>query len=320
MKKTQLITIIAVAALALTSGISTTASAAGFLGVYPQTIDKDLMEAFDLDVDYGVVIRSVVPDSPAEEAGIEKGDIILQFNNRKLHDADDLYRLMRRSDSGDEVELVIVRDGEKKELEIVLGSPDEDEGFDLEKTIIKKGRFPKTFTKSYSSHFSSLADTYIGVTLEDLNEQLGEYFGIENGEGALVTEVLEDSPAGKAGLKAGDVIIKAGDKKIEELADVQNVVRKADEGDKLEFTVIREKKEKEIAVIVEESPKSFSHFETIVLPDMDDFHFFAPKMKGLKRGNFFFDDDVDMDEEDIIDFRLALASLEKLTGFFKTEN
>ena len=58
----------------------------------------------------------------------------------------------------------------------------------------------------------------MGVNLDDLNEQMGEYFGVEGGKGALVTEVVEDSPAAKAGLKAGDVIVKLGEKDIDSSA------------------------------------------------------------------------------------------------------
>ena len=296
----------AAAIIALVTVFGSPVLADGYLGVYPQTIDEDLQEAFNLDVDYGVVIRSVVDDSPAEEAGLKKGDILLKFNNRKLRDADDLYKYVDRADSGDDVELLVIREGKEKEIAVTLGIRDDFE--DKKEIFIKKGRAPKSYTKAFQFYHDELADTYIGVTLENLNDQLGSYFGVEDGEGALITEVLEDSPAEKAGIKAGDVIVSVGGEDIEELSDVQETVGDADEGDELKFTIIRDKSKMDVAITVDEAPESYSKLKSFSIPGCDDFHFFAPKMKGITRGNFLFDDDIDIDH----DFEIDEGELEEL--------
>ena len=89
-----------------------------WIGVYVQTIDEDLQEAFDLDQDKGAVITDVVDNSPAEDAGLRRKDIIIEFNGEAVDDADDLTDLVAAADAGEDVEAVIIRKGKKKTVEI----------------------------------------------------------------------------------------------------------------------------------------------------------------------------------------------------------
>jgi len=277
-----------------------------WLGIYTQTVDKDLMEAFDLDVDYGVVVKMVLSDSPAEKAGLHQGDIILKFENEKLIDSDDLVNLVGNYESGDDVEIVLIRDGEKKTLTVELGDrSDYDnygkalDNYNNTYSTIDKNK-PNSYSWNYRFDKSTYSDTYIGIGLENLNSQLGEYFGVQNGKGALITEVMEDSPAQKAGLKAGDVIIEVDNDEVDDLADVQDAVGEADEGDEIEVAILRNKKKIELTLEVVESPEHFYSAPNIVLPDIDDDFLFIPRMKGLFRGNF--DDDF-FDARDMEEWR-----------------
>ena len=266
----------------------------GWLGIYTQTLDEDLKEAFDLNRDSGVIVKYVIPNSPAEEAGLEQGDIIIKIDNSDLDNSSLLSEKVKALDPGDEVDLVIIRDGKEKDVMVTLGSID-DSG-DKRGSIHRVPGKQHTYTKTFD-HFKSFMSgtSYIGVTLESLTQQLGEYFGVENGKGVLITEVAEDSPAEKAGLKAGDVIVGIDNKEIESIDEVQKAVRAKETGEKVELTVIRDRKEKEFAVEVEESPDMWGMPDIHKLPALDDFYFFAPKMKGMYRGDY--DDSVfDKDE------------------------
>ncbi len=257
-----------------------------WFGVYTQTIDPDLKEAFDLDSDYGVIIKMVVPDSPADKAGVRQGDIILRFDGKKVGTAEDLVDFVGARELGDEVDVRVIRKGKEIVLTAELGRRDDYEKYDDD---LKKysSAVPRTFTKMYKFDKFSFADTYLGVTLENLNTQLGEYFGVRDGKGALIIEVTPESPAEKAGLKAGDVIVKIDGEEIEELSDVKDAVSSSKKGDKQELTVMRDRQEKEFTLEVEETPEDFD-FLGWWTPKytFDDDYFFAPRMKGLFQGNF----------------------------------
>lgn len=258
----------------------------GWLGVYTQDIDKDLIEAFDLKTDHGVIIKMVVSESPAEKAGLKQGDVILAFDGVKLTDADQLADLVGDHASGDQVEIDILRKGKKETIAVELGErEDEFSGFGKKWVGTMPGS--KDAFKFFYQMESSGA--YMGVSLDDLNSQLGEYFGVEKGKGALITEVMKDSPAEKAGLKAGDVIVNIDGMEVEGAADVKEIVMDTEEGDKIEVSVLRDRKQMEFSVEIEESPEDYFGMGNIV-PGFDEDLIFLPKTKGLFRGDF----DVDM--------------------------
>jgi membrane-associated protease RseP (regulator of RpoE activity) len=273
-----------------------------WLGIYTQTVDNDLKEAFDLDREYGVIVKMVVPGSPADEAGLRQSDIILRFDGHKLTDSDELIRYMRRQKPGDEVTIDVVRKGEEKSVAVVLGTRDDDR--DLDKDMMKN--LPPTlsyYDKSLNLYRSSLSDSYIGVTLENLNYQLGEYFGVKDGKGALITEVMDDSPATKAGLKAGDVIIEIDGTEVDEPSDVREGVREKEEGESLDLKVLRNRDEMAFSIEVESSPDDFLWHGTV--PDFDEDLFVLPRMKGLFRGTF------DEDLPDAVEMKEWMKELEE---------
>lgn len=258
-----------------------------WLGVYTQTIDEDLKEAFSLDYDRGAIIKQVVPDSPADKAGLEQGDIIIKLGDKELIDADDLSATVSAMNPGEKVDILIIRDGKEETISATLGSSDKDnyEPGSVFKWYGNSNRGgPHSKYKSYSFMESDFNNTYIGINLDNLNDQLGEYFGVKEGKGILITEVFEDSPAKKAGLKAGDVIIEVDGEQIGDISDVQKTVRQKEAGEKVELTLLRDKKKKEFSVEVAEAPESYGmQFKHQF--DPNDFHNFIPNMKGMFFGD-----------------------------------
>ena len=266
------------------AGVADKNPANAWLGLYTQAVDKDLKEAFHLDVDHGVIVNQVIPDSPADKAGLKQGDIILSIDGAKLTGSDQLAELVTGHKPGDQVKVEILRNGEQKEITANIG---ERKGEEPLRIFGDPGSLPQIYTKKYVMGRSNISDTYIGVNLESLNAQLGEYFGVKDGQGALITEVFEDSPAKKAGLKAGDVITQIDGKEVTEPADVQKAVGDKSKGDKLSLTILRDRARLEMAVEVAETPDNFYSLPDIQAPDIPrDMIWFNGPMPGLLRGNF----------------------------------
>ena len=243
----------------------------GWLGVYIQDITTDIKEAMDLKSKRGVLIRDVVEDSPANEAGIEQEDVVIEFEGKRVQGSSHLTRLIRNSSPGERVKLKILRDGKEKTITVTLGKLPRNDflyQYDADRFWDKA---KKIKPHSYSYSFSVFSGSRIGTKVQDLTEQLGNYFGVENGEGALITEVEEDMPAHKAGLKAGDVIVEVDGEEIEDTEELMGVVSDKEEGDKVKIKVIRDGKTKNFEVEVEEEEESsfdFSGLEKLkILPE-----------------------------------------------------
>ena len=196
---------------------------------------------------------------------------------------------------GDEVKIQIIRDGKEKSLIATLGSSD-DANYSTSPKFKWYGA-PPSVSKHYSYKQSDSPNKYIGVSLQNLTGQLGDYFGVNDGKGTLIAEVVEDSPAEKSGLKAGDVITEVDGNPVDKISDVQRAVQHKDNGESIELTILRDKKKREIAVTVEEAPDSYGNAGTYQFFDPDDMQFFSPRMRGMFRGNW--DDDEDFDAEQL---------------------
>ncbi len=295
-----------------------------WLGVYTQSVDRDISDAFELEIDYGAIVNEVLGDSPADEAGIKDGDVIISFDGRKVWDQDDLLDFIEDKNAGESVALELFRDGKSVTVNVELGKRPRSKGL--------FSRAPRAHSRNlvFSDpghgkyrHFSSNRGGYIGVSLTSLSEQLADYFGVKNNNGVLITEVAEDSPAQKAGLKAGDVIVAIEDEEISNYADVKEIVGESDQGDKLTFTILRNKRKKKIEVEVGESEDSSFGFHFFTgpdiaiipdIPDIPDIDIYIPKAKGrFNRFNRDHKSFFDYDEflEDMGEFKEEMAEFKK---------
>jgi serine protease Do len=248
----------------------------GWLGVYIQDIDEDLMDSEDLPSTDGVLVIDVIDDSPAEKAGLERGDVILVYDGKDARSSNRLTRLIERSDPGDKKELVILRNGSKDEILVTIGEDDDD----MDISFFGRGDHdwhveiphipspPRAFTFS----LGNVSTSRIGVSLYGLSDQLAKHYGAEDG-GALVNEVVEDGPAEKAGLQAGDVIVKMDGKSVEDIDEIREAIQDKDEGETVAVTVMRDGRESTLDVEVEES-NTWS--------GMGDHRFFTPRSNDAK--------------------------------------
>lgn len=303
----------------------------GYLGVYLQDLSPGLAKALQLGDEPGVLIQGVVEDSPAEEAGLEDGDVILAFAGETVADQMALTKAVRKADPGQKVDILVLRKGKQKTIEVELGEAEDlvwhmklddldDLHLDLKGFNNLKHKF-KTWTTEDGDDVFVIGEGdfhhnsnrgHLGIHIESLGEQLGEYFGADEGEGVLVSHVVEDGAAAAAGLRAGDVILKLGDKDIADTNDLHKALAKTEPEDKVELTVLRKGKTKDFNVTLGEAPE---HEITKIIRihggcDDKDIEIRAPRMimrhgehdfdidhdENLKIHRFYSDEDDDLDD------------------------
>ena len=318
MKKACYLTVAAMAILGFVVTPATAKSYKGskkaWLGVSTQTVNYDLAETFDLPVKYGVVVNEVVEDSPADEADLREDDVIVGLDGSKITNADELVEMIDEHHPGDEVILTVMREDDEVELTVTLEKrPGHDKSIWLSKG-------PKNYGYLYSLDYDE-ERSYLGVSLLDLTSQLGNYFGLDKGRGALITEVIEDSPAMEAGLKAGDVIVSIDDDEIFDSEDVRDLISEKESGDKVEVTVVRDKKERKFSVELTEAEEESDVYSHTLLRQFygPDFDFMLPKVvtKAMLRAipsipslpDLDLDDFPDLDPDDFDELELEMKKL-----------
>jgi serine protease Do len=227
------------------------------MGVYMQELTRDIREGLGLDVKRGVLVSGIEDDSPAAKAGFEDGDVIIEFNGAGVDGPDDLRDMVMDLSPGDEVPVVVFRDGERKTLTVVLG--EREEGWSWGDRHGDFGRQFKVFSGDGPHAMHALfGGPRLGVQVSELNDDLASYFDTEADEGVLVLDIVDDSIAEKCGVKPGDVIRKVGDEPVASVDDLRDALARYDEGDEFQVTVLRKGKEKTLdAVMDDQSVKTF---------------------------------------------------------------
>lgn len=216
----------------------------GYLGIHLQSIDEGLAEALDMKENSGVLIRQVEEGSPAAEAGLRPGDIVVEFDGEAVATPAELRRAVRRHDAGEQVKLEYQRQGKSASATVTL-SEAEDEGMPPSRGMARRIHDELGRGMHRARELRVGGDRgFLGVVTQPLTGQLGEFFGVKENEGALVAEVVEDSPAAKLGLKVGDVITALGDESIEGPGELSEAVRSYEEPTTVKITWVRDKKEK----------------------------------------------------------------------------
>jgi S1-C subfamily serine protease len=234
----------------------------------------------DLDADKagterGAVVENVAPDSPAERAGMKAGDVITGFDGEKVRSAKQLARLVNETPAGRTVAATVLRDGKSVDLKVTPEAGEvarAGEGFvmppmaewrtlpelnfdsrafkfdDPGTAELFEKRVPGGEGRAFG-FFMNPGRGRLGIGLQDLTPQLAEYFGAK--EGVLVTTVEDDSPASRAGLKAGDVIVAINGNSVNSSPDVMRAVGETGESGELAITYLRDRKTATVTAKIE---------------------------------------------------------------------
>lgn len=237
----------------------------GYLGVYAENISRENMGRYHLSSPRGVGITQVIQGSPAEKAGLKKDDVILRLDGENITSVRKLNRLVSEIAPDQSVRVTVSRGGSEQELTATIGKRNNSstvqgllrgeprvwkwEGnpkdFKFDSPMLE--RFGFDFDKDGDLTFILGNSRRIGVSTMELNKQLADYFGIAGGKGVLVTSVTEDSPAAKAGVKAGDVITAIDGEAVDSPGDIARAINRKKEGD-VTLTVIRNKSQQTFRV------------------------------------------------------------------------
>jgi len=182
----------------------------GYLGVQISDL-KDGGAAFGLDPNLkGVLVQQVMPNTPGAKAGLQPGDIITEFNGKKVNKSSELQQRVGETPVGTKTSLTILRDGKTKKLSITLAElPDEI------KTGNNDGATPE----------SQVKPNQLGLSVRPLTPELAQRFGIKSKNGVLVVGVKSGSPAANAGLRQGDVVERAGQTPVNNPKELENAVK-----------------------------------------------------------------------------------------------
>lgn len=225
-------------------------STGSFLGVGTAEINAERAKELKLSEERGVLISRVESDSPAAKAGLQVGDVLLEYNGQRLDGTEQLGRLVRETPVGRKVKLSVWRAAKTLTIEAVIEnrrmrmpSPSMPQNFSLE--------FPggPDLLRNFPNHLT-WRNGVLGIECESIGDQLAEYFGVK--QGVLVLSVEKDTPAAKAGLKAGDVITKIGERQVATPSEIISAVHDRSSKE-LKVTLMRDRKETSFNVTVEEN-------------------------------------------------------------------
>jgi C-terminal processing protease CtpA/Prc len=278
----------------------------GFLGVELDEVSREVAQRLSLREERGAIVSSVVRDSSAQKAGIQKDDVIVKWNGERIESAMELSRHLRETPSGRTVRLGVIRGGREMDVDVTLGDrSDYIARFDAERAkeraerelerqreraerdkerqqqraerekeraarLVERQQEMAKRAQERMSVVRYSGRSRLGIQIQSMSPQLAEYFGLSGRNGALVVFVHADSPAAKAGIKAGDVILSIAGEKVESTPDVSRALRDKTEGP-VEVRVMRDRREQTITVQIEKAEASAWLLD-------DTFDFIAPAL------------------------------------------
>lgn len=195
----------------------------GYIGTQIQPVDAKVAKQFNVKVREGALVRSVMPNSPADKAGLEPGDVILKLNGRTITDPASLQGVVEQLNVGKSYPLEIVRDGKNQTLTTTIEA--------MPKNLDVAEREDGQDSPS-SSKFDKL-----GLDVRTLTKDLARQLGTTVISGVVIAGVEDGSPAAAAGLKSGDVIEKTGGQTVATVEDYDKAKAQFSGGDGLVLNI-----------------------------------------------------------------------------------
>jgi membrane-associated protease RseP (regulator of RpoE activity) len=238
-----------------------------WLGVEIDEISDARADELHMDRARGALVKSVKDESPAARAGIRDGDVIVSFQGEAVMGVLSLHRMVRETPGGRKVEIGLLRDGKQVSVEAQIEershrthafrwNGDDGEGFKVEIPDIDI-RIPQIFR--YRS-----GRPMLGVSVEGLNPQLAAFLGVQGEQGVFIKQVYEETPAERAGIRAGDVIVEIEGRRIGDVGDLMEELSR-NAGRTASMLIVRDKSERTIEVTLEEADQEWE--ESRILGD-----------------------------------------------------
>ena len=226
------------------------ASSPTYVGIFVAEIDGSRAKALKLREERGVEVTKVEDDSPAFKAGLKVGDVVLDYNGQRVEGIEQFRRFVRETPGNREVKLQVSRDGNVQSMMVKVGLR---KGIEPAIAMIAPPRMVEVpEVRIERPGMMMWSRTALGVEADSIEGQLATYFGVK--EGVLVRSVVKSSAAEKAGLRAGDVIVKIDDSRVTTAGELTRAVRSARSASKKSFPIVvmREKKETTLTVMVDD--------------------------------------------------------------------
>jgi serine protease Do len=239
-----------------------------FLGVQTENVTRENFAKYNLSEPRGVVVSKVTQNSLAAKAGLRDGDVIVRFEGEDVKSVSKLQRLIQEVAPDQKARVTVLRSGGEQEITVTMGKrpepqfrsfgdfPQGGQPFNLPpmQSLPRMENLPQGEFKFEVPNgenvfvFPGTAGRRLGVSVTPLNKQLGDYFGVSDGKGLLVENVVESSAAAKAGLKAGDVIVEVEGKAVSRQADLLRAL--SNEGE-ITLTIVRDRQRQTVRVTPE---------------------------------------------------------------------
>jgi serine protease Do len=189
----------------------------GWIGVTIQTVTQEIAQSFGLKEPHGALVADVVPDGPADKAGIKRGDIIVSFNGKNIKTSNDLPWLVAETPVGKTVDIKAIRNGKEEDLKIKI----------------------EEMTKQRAAEQAQAPVLKVGIQADNITPDLQSEFGIKDKSGVVVVSVTAGSPADDAGIQAGDVIKQINHETVRTLSDYNEAMGKTKAGEPVLFLIRR---------------------------------------------------------------------------------
>ncbi len=189
-----------------------------WLGVYIQEVTPDIAEQFGLEKAEGVLVGDVIVESPAEEAGLARGDVILSVNEKEVNTPQELQDTIRALEIGEKATLIVNREGEEISFDLEIGEMPSEEGAETKE---------RTFSEQ------------TGIRVEKVTSEIAREAGLPWVKGLVITDVIPGSSADDMGLRSGDIILEANRNEVSSIEEWESIVNKLESGDTLLLLIFR---------------------------------------------------------------------------------
>lgn len=225
-----------------------------FLGVGVTEIDSGRAKELKLGEERGVEVTKVEEDSPASKAGLQVGDVVVEYNGQRVEGTQQFVRLVQETPVGRTARMTVSRDGATRSVSAVIGSRKDRAKTEWGSFTPPRMTFPQVWIPDVPKAFTSWRSSVLGIEAEGLEGQFADFFGVK--EGVLVRSVTKESVAAKAGLKAGDVIVRVEKEAVSSPRQLTSALRSHRGQKNVNLGVVRERREISLTVALEDDSSS----------------------------------------------------------------